>query len=93
MSDVIGKAAFCQAMAEEMDSSVAQAKEWYETFINTFTKVLKDGNKIQLVGFLTAEVKDKPARNGINPLTKQKIKIAASRVPSIKFSASFKALF
>jgi len=91
--EVIGKAAFCEEMANVMGSSNAQAKDWYEAFVSTFTKCLKDGNKVQLVGFMSAEVKNKPARNGINPLTKQKIKIKASKVPTVKLSASFKALF
>jgi len=54
---------------------------------------LKKGEKVALLGFGTFEVKKKAAREGINPLTKQKIKIAASTVPAFKFGGAFKDQF
>ena len=45
---------------------------------------LKNGGKVQLVGFGTFEVSERAAREGINPLTKQPIKIAASKAPKFK---------
>ena len=50
------------------------------------TNALKDGNKVQLIGFGTFEVKDVAAREGRNPQTGEAIKISASKKPS--FSAS-----
>ncbi len=58
----------------------------------TIADVLKKGEKIQIAGFGTFEVKKRAAREGINPLTKQKVKIAACKVPSFKFGNSFKGL-
>ena len=55
------------------------------------TVAIKDalaaGDKIQLVGFGTFSVNEKPAREGINPATKQKIKIAAKKVAKFKAGA------
>ena len=48
---------------------------------------LKKGDKVQLVGFGTFAVTKKPAREGINPATKQKIKIAAKKVAKFKAGA------
>lgn len=52
--------------------------------------VLKNGGKVQVVGFGTFEVRERAARTGINPQTKQEIKIAASKVPAFKAGKSFK---
>ncbi len=45
------------------------------------------GDKIQLVGFGTFSVNERPAREGINPATKQKIAIAAKKVAKFKAGA------
>ena len=48
---------------------------------------LVKGDKIALVGFGTFSVNERPAREGINPATKQKIKIAAKKVAKFKAGA------
>ena len=53
---------------------------------NAISAALKEGDKVQLIGFGTFEVKDVAAREGRNPQTGETIKIAASKKPS--FSAS-----
>ena len=55
--------------------------------------LLKEGDKIQLVGFGTFEIKDVPAKTGINPLTQEKVDIPASKKPSLKFGNSYKEKF
>ncbi len=62
-------------------------------FIEAVTDALKAGETIQISGFGTFEVKAKPAREGINPKTGEKIKIAASKAPSFKFGKVYKDLF
>ncbi len=52
--------------------------------------IKKDGN-VQLIGFGTFAVKDRAARDGINPLTGEKIKIAASKSVAFKAGAALKA--
>ena len=51
---------------------------------------LKAGDKVQLVGFGTFEVKERAARQGINPATKETIQIPASKVPSFKAAKALK---
>ena len=51
---------------------------------------LKKGEKVALIGFGTFETRTRAARNGINPLTKAPIKIAASKSPVFKAGKAFK---
>ena len=61
------------------------SKKALEATIVALKDALKAGDKISLVGFGTFSVGERPAREGINPLTKEKIQIAAKKV--IKFMA------
>ncbi len=51
---------------------------------------LIEGEKIQLVGFGTYEVVERPARTGVNPRTGESIEIAASKSPRFKAGKAFK---
>ena len=55
-----------------------------DAMLDSVTKALKKGQKVQLVGFGTFEVRKRKARTGINPQTKAKIKIAASKSPAFR---------
>ena len=59
-------------------------------FVETVQGALKKGEKIQLVGFGTFEVRQRSARNGVNPRTKQSIKIPASKAPVFKAGKALK---
>lgn len=61
-----------------------------KAFIDTVTDELKADGKVQLVGFGTFEVAQRAAREGINPLTKQPMKIAASKAPKFKAGKGLK---
>ena len=63
------------------------AKKALDAAVAAITDALKKGDKVQLVGFGTFVVSEKPAREGINPATKQKIKIAAKKVAKFKAGA------
>ena len=71
------------------------SKKDAEAAVNAFTEVVKkelkkkDG-KVQLVGFGTFEVVERAARTGLNPLTKEKIKIKASKAPKFKAGKALK---
>jgi DNA-binding protein HU-beta len=65
--------------------SKAQAKKALDATVEAIKDALVAGDKVQLVGFGTFAVTEKPAREGINPATKQKITIAAKKV--VKFKA------
>ena len=59
--------------------------------LDSITKALKKGQKVQLVGFGTFEVRKRKARTGINPQTKAKIQIAAAKVPKFSPGAALKS--
>ena len=58
--------------------------------IDAMTAALVNGDKVQLSGFGSFEVKDREARIGRNPHTKEEIEIPATRVPSFKASKALK---
>ena len=64
-----------------------EAKKALDTAIDAVKDALVAGDKVQLVGFGTFVVSEKPAREGINPATKQKIQIAAKKVAKFKAGA------
>lgn len=53
-------------------------------FFDTVEGALKEGDKVQLIGFGTFEVRDRQARKGRNPQTGEEINIPATRVPAFK---------
>lgn len=59
-------------------------------FIDSVTATLKKGDKVALVGFGTFEVRNRPARTGLNPRTKEKIQIKATKSPAFKSGKSLK---
>ncbi len=67
----------------------AQAKNALEATTDALKEALIAGDKIQLVGFGTFSVNERPAREGINPATKEKIQIAAKKVAKFKAGAEF----
>lgn len=60
----------------------ADSEKAIKAFIETVEETLKGGDKVQLVGFGTFEVKERAARTGINPKTKEKIQISSSKAVS-----------
>ena len=81
----MGKSEFISAVAEKSDLNKTQAAAAVDAFIDVVTDSLKKGEEVQFTGFGKFSVQQRAAREGINPQTKQKIQIAASKVP--KFSA------
>lgn len=73
------------------DTSKAEAERCLEAVIDSIKLGIKKTKEVQLIGFGTFRVKKRAARNGINPQTKQKIKIKASETVSFKVSSALKA--
>lgn len=67
--------------------SKAEAKKALDATTAAIKEALVKGDKIQLVGFGTFSVNERPAREGINPATKEKIKISAKKVAKFKAGA------
>ena len=82
-----------RSMAEKANLTQAQALAAYDAFVGAIAEALKEGDKVALVGFGTFEIKDVPEKDGVNPATGEKIKIAASKKPVLKFGKTFKDLF
>ena len=78
------------AMAEKSELTKKDAGAALDAFVEAVQDALKAGEKVQLVGFGSFEVKNRPARTGINPQTKKPVKIKASKAPSFKAGKAFK---
>lgn len=89
----MNKTEFIAEVANKAELSKKQAEAAYDAMLETVIEALKSGDKVQLVGFGSFEIKEKPAREVFNPLTKQKQKIAACKVPAFKIGKAFKAQF
>ena len=78
-------------LIDKIAASTGITKDQAKAALNATTNALKDaliaGDKIQLVGFGTFSVNERPAREGINPATKEKIQIAAKKVAKFKAGA------
>lgn len=78
-------------LIDKIAASAGITKDQAKAALNATTNALKDaliaGEKIQLVGFGTFSVNERPAREGINPATKEKIQIAAKKVAKFKAGA------
>ena len=82
-----------RAIANNEGIKLKEAELVLDGFINAITTELKKGEKIQISGFGTFELKSKPARDGVNPKTGEKIKIDATKIPTFKFGKAYKDSF
>ncbi len=86
----MNKTELVAAMAAKSELNKKDAEKALAAFLESVEDALKKGDKVQLVGFGTFEVKKRAARTGINPQTKKAIKIAASKAPSFKAGKALK---
>jgi len=84
------KGELVSAVAEKANLSKKDAESAIKAITEAITEALAEGEKVSLVGFGTFSVKDRAARTGINPLTKEKIEIAASKAPAFKAGSALK---
>jgi len=78
------------AVAQKSEFSKKDTEKVVNALIDTVIESLKNGEKVQLVGFGAFEVKHREARKGHNPLTGAEIDIAASNAPVFKAGKAFK---
>jgi len=78
------------AMSNETGFSKKDATRAVEAVLDAVTKTLKRGEKVQLAGFGTFEVRARSAREGRNPQTGQTITIPARRSPAFKAGKALK---
>ena len=77
-------------VAEKAGLSKKDAEKALSAVIESVEEALVEGDKVQLIGFGTFEVKDRAARTGRNPQTGKELKIAASRNPVFKAGKALK---
>ena len=83
----MNKSELIEKIAAGAGLSKADAKKALDATTEAIKGALVAGDKIQLVGFGTFSVTERPAHEGINPATKQKIHIAAKKVAKFKAGA------
>ena len=88
----MNKAELIARIAEESKLTKKAAETALDAFITSVEGALKAGEKVQLVGFGTFEVRQRAARKGRNPQTKAEIKIPASKAPVFKAGKALKEL-
>ena len=71
-------------VAQKTELSKKDSEKAVVALIDAISETLAAGEKVALVGFGTFEVKERAAREGINPRTTEKIEIPASKLPVFK---------
>ncbi|OOM82051.1 MULTISPECIES: HU family DNA-binding protein [Clostridium] len=86
----MNKAELITSMAEKSKLTKKDAELALKALIESVEETLEKGEKVQLVGFGTFETRERAAREGRNPRTKEVIKIPATTVPVFKAGKEFK---
>ena len=84
------KTDFIKAVAEKASVSQKETKIVIDSALAVITEQLQQGEKVTLTGFGTFEVRSRQAREGVNPKTKLKIQIAATKTPGFSASSTLK---
>ena len=88
----MNKAELVSRMAEKSELTKKEAEAALNAFMKSVEEALVAGDKVQLVGFGSFEVRKRAARKGRNPQTKEEIKIPASKAPVFKAGKALKDL-
>lgn len=86
----MNKTELIATIAEKAELSKKDAEKALNAFTATVTDSLVKGEAVTLVGFGSFEVKERAARNGLNPQTKETIKIPAKKIPAFKAGKALK---
>ena len=86
----MNKSELVAALAAKAEISKKDAEKALNAFVDSISDSLVKGEKVQLIGFGTFEVKNRPARTARNPRTGAEIKIAASKAPAFKAGKALK---
>ena len=86
----MNKAELITSMAEKSQLTKKDAESALKAFIDSVQDALENGDKVQLIAFGTFETRERAAREGRNPRTKETITIPASTVPVFKAGKEFK---
>lgn len=86
----MNKTELVSAVAEKADLTKKEAERLINALFASIEEALSQGDKVQLVGFGTFEVRDREARKGRNPQTGEEIEIPATKVPAFKAGKALK---
>ncbi len=86
----MNKTELVAAIAEKAELTKKDAESALGAMVDAITQALAQGDKVQLIGFGTFEVKNRAARTGRNPQTNETIEIAASKYPVFKAGKALK---
>ena len=86
----MNKTELITVMDSKANMTKVDTEKALKAFIDTVTEELKNGGKVQLVGFGSFEVTERAARKGRNPKTSEEIMIPASKLPKFKAGKALK---
>ncbi len=86
----MNKTELTAALAAKTGLAKKDAEKAVNAFVEVVTESLTAGEKVQVVGFGTFEVKERPARTARNPRTGEEIQIEASKAPAFKVGKALK---
>lgn len=86
----MNKTELVSAVAEKADLTKKESERVINALFASIEEALARGDKVQLVGFGTFEVRDREARKGRNPQTGEEIEIPATKVPAFKAGKALK---
>lgn len=86
----MNKADLINAVAAKTEVSKKETEAVITATLDAITAAMQEGDKVQLVGFGSFEVKKRAERIGRNPKTKEEIKIPASKIPAFKAGKALK---
>ena len=86
----MNKSELIAKVAEKAGITKKDAEKAVNGLFESVQEALVAGDKVQMIGFGTFEVKERAARTGLNPQTKAKIEIPASKAPSFKAGKALK---
>ncbi|MDD6603967.1 MAG: HU family DNA-binding protein [Eubacteriales bacterium] len=86
----MNKTELAAVVAEKTGLSKADAAKAVAATVDAITDALVEGDKVALVGFGTFAVKERAARQGVNPRTGEKVTIAAAKAPAFKAGKALK---
>ncbi len=81
---IMTKVELVSKVADKSGLSKKDSEKAVSAVVAAITEALSEGEKVSLIGFGTFEVRERQAKEGINPRTGEKIAIAARKVPAFK---------
>ena len=90
MADTVNKGRLVDTLTESTSLDKKDVKAVVDGVFDHITEHLKRGDKVQISGFGSFEVRERAARQGVNPSTGEEIDIAASKAPAFKAGKSLR---